>query len=282
MPGDLHTHSTFSDGSLKADRLPPLAARAGLAYLAVSDHDSLHAVRYGYAHPQAGGVRLIPATELTAFDFERGRRVHILCYWPDPECPALAAHCETMAARRNAACMQSARELEALYPQFRAADALELAQDSGVLYKSAIMQVLCQYGLADGIYKETYRELFGSGQGRVLHEPAHQPVAEVLQVIRAARGVAVLAHPSVYKSMELARELAAAGCIDGFEVEHPRNTKEDKAALRALAAEYGLLVTGGSDFHGLNTGRPRPLGLCHTADAEIGRLETLARRRKQE
>ena len=153
MPGDLHTHTTFSDGSLKADWLPRLAARAGLSHLAISDHDSMHSVRYGYANPLRENVRLIPATELTAFDFERGRRVHILCYWPDETCPDLIAHCQLMADRRNAVCRQSGRELEEIYPQFRLEDALALAQDGGVLYKSTLMQVLCDYGLADGIYK---------------------------------------------------------------------------------------------------------------------------------
>lgn len=281
MPGDLHTHSTFSDGSLKAELLPRLAERAGLRHLAVSDHDSMRAVRYGYDHPRAGDVSLVPATELTAFDFERGRRVHILCYWPDPESAALAAHCETMARRRAAACAQSARELEEIYPQFRAQDVLELVQDGGVLFKSAMMQVLCEYGLADGIYKETYQELFGAGRGRVLHEPAYESVDQVLKTIRAACGVAVLAHPTVYKSMELARELAAAGRLDGVEIDHPRNAAADQEELRALARGYGLIVTGGSDFHGRNAGKPRPVGLGRTADDQIARLEALAKKRRR-
>ena len=119
MPGDLHTHTTFSDGSLKADWLPRLAARAGLSHLAISDHDSMHSVRYGYANRLRENVRLIPATALTAVDFERGRRVHILCYWPDETCPDLIAHCQLMADRRNAVCRQSCRELEEISPQLR-------------------------------------------------------------------------------------------------------------------------------------------------------------------
>ena len=92
---------------------------------------------------------------------------------------------------------------------------------------------------------------------------------------------AVLAHPSVYKSMELARELAAEGRIDGVEIDHPRNTEEDKKELHALARAHGLIVTGGSDFHGRNAGRARPLGMCRTAGEEIARLEALAQKRRQ-
>lgn len=280
MAGDLHTHTTFSDGSLQVQWLPKLAARAGLTHLAISDHDSMQSVRYGYANSLRDGVRLIPATELTAFDFERGRRVHILCYWPDKTCPDLIAHCELMAQRRNAVCTQSAKELEQLYPQFKLEDTKPLVQDGGVLYKSTLMQVLVNYGLADGIYKQTYKELFGESGGKVLHDPQYQTVDQVLDVIQKARGVAVFAHPSVYQSMELVQQLAQQGRIDGVEIEHPRNTEQDKQALYELANKYGLIVTGGSDFHGQNTGTPRALGMCRTSDQAIAQIEQLAQRRK--
>lgn len=281
MPGDLHTHTTFSDGSLPVQALPALAKRAGLNWLAVSDHDTLRSVRYAYDHPNEDGVALIPATELTAYDFERGRQVHILCYWPDADCPRLAAHCQLMARRRNQVCTQSARELEQLYPQFRLQDALRLAGAGGVLYKSTLMQVLYQYGLADGIYQQDYKALFGAKGGKVLHNPRYEPVDTVLQTIRAARGVAVFAHPSTYNSMELVRQLAAQGRIDGVEVEHPRNTPQDKQELRRLAQQYGLLTTGGTDFHGMNTATPRPLGLCRSTEEQIDRLNRLAAARKR-
>ena len=100
MPGDLHTHTTFSDGSTPADKLPFLAACAGMTHLAISDHDSIRSVRYAYAHPVQNGVHLIPATELTAYDYERAHRVHLLCYWPD-DCPALEDFSRMMAERET-------------------------------------------------------------------------------------------------------------------------------------------------------------------------------------
>ena len=281
MAGDLHTHTTWSDGALPAPVLPKLAARAGLAWLAISDHDTLLPVEYAYAHPTAEGVSLIPATELTAYDFGRGRQVHILCYWPDRDCPELAAHCRTMAERRNAVCTQSAKELEVISPQFKLEDARCMADEGGgVLFKSTLMRVLYEYGLADGIYQQDYKTLFGAKGGKVLHNPEYEPVDQVLAVIKAARGVAVFAHPSVYNSMELVRELAAAGRIDGVEIEHPRNTPEDKEALRRLAKEYGLVTTGGTDFHGLHAGKARPLGLCRCTEEEVLRLNELANAKK--
>ena len=114
----------------------------------------------------------------------------------------------------------------------------------------------------------------------MLHDPDYQTVDQVLEVIRKARGVAVFAHPSVYQSMELVTELALAGRIDGIEIEHPRNTLEDKKVLYQLVAQCNLLVTGGSDFHGRNTGSPRALGMCRTGDDALERLEQLAQARK--
>lgn len=278
MPGDLHTHTNFSDGSSDIELLPKLAARAGLTHLAVSDHDTTLSAEYAYGHPVVQGVRMIPAVELTGFDVARGRRVHLLCYWPKLT-PALKEFCALMAARRNAATEKSMEELEALYPQFCREEAKAFSRRSGVTYKTHLIRLLFEYGNTDGIYKELYRELFGAGRGRVLHDPAYEPVQAVLELARGTGGVVVLAHPSVYSSMELAAQLAAQGAIDGVEIDHPRNTTQDKAALHELARQYGLIVTGGTDFHGMHMSKPTPLGAMTTRDEMLARIEALAQSR---
>ena len=144
------------------------------------------------------------------------------------------------------------------------------------------MRVLWQYGLADGMYNTVYKSLFGLKpvRGRILHTPRYEPVDTVLDVIKASRAVVVLAHPSVYHSMELARELIAAGRLDGVEIDHPRNTPEDRAELTRLAKENGLIVTGGTDYHGINTVTPRPVGAFATGDEMIARIGDIAKARK--
>lgn len=278
MPGDLHTHTNFSDGSSDIELLPKLAARAGLTHLAVSDHDTTLSAEYAYGHPVVQGVRMIPAVELTGFDVARGRRVHLLCYWPKLT-PALKEFCALMAARRNAVTEKSMEELEALYPQFCREEAKAFSRRSGVTYKTHLIRLLFEYGYTDGIYKELYRELFGAGRGRVLHDPAYEPVQAVLELAHGTGGVVVLAHPSVYSSMELAAQLAAQGAIDGVEIDHPRNTPQDKAALHELARQYGLIVTGGTDFHGMHMSKPTPLGAMTTRDEMLARIEALAQSR---
>ena len=281
MPGDLHNHTTYSDGSVPVARLPLMAARVGLDAMAISDHDTLRSVQYAYDHPVQDGVKLIPATELTGYDYERQHRVHLLAYWPDPESEALRRHCDIMRQRRNECCLQSARELEAIFPQFRTEQALEYASDSGVLYKSGIMQALQQLGLCDGIYTGLYHELFGwEPRGKCLHSPTYPPVREVLATAKAAGAVVVFAHPTVYKSMPLLRELVAEGAIDGIEVDHPRNSPEDRAECAALCAAHGLIVTGGSDFHGANHKVPHPVGTCTTEEDQIARILELAHQRR--
>lgn len=274
--GDLHTHSTFSDGALEVRRMPRLAAAAGLSHLAVSDHDTLLSAEYARRNTGACGVTLIPAAELTGLDERRGRRVHLLCYDPKPT-DELAAFCEQMKQARNAAAEQSLAAVEQRYPQFSREFAWELARDAGVCFKGHIMRVLLEFGYTDGLYRDLYRQLCREG---VLKGPDYVPFERVLEIAHRAGAAVVLAHPSVYRSMELFRELAAAGAIDGVEIDHPRNTEEDKAELREAAARYGLIVTGGSDFHGLHSARPVTIG-SHKTDADnIARILEVAASRK--
>ena len=214
MPGDLHTHSSCSDGSTPIEKLPWLAACAGLDWLAISDHDTNRSVRYAYAHPEQNGVKLIPAVELTAYDYGREHRVHILCYYPD-DCEALARHTAVMDKRRYDAVYQSCKELEEICPQFKTEEALEFAKDSGTLYKAHVMRVLWQYGLSDGMYNTVYRSLFGLRpvRGKILHTPVYETVDTILNLIQECRGVAVLAHPSVYHSMPLARTTSSGHSV---------------------------------------------------------------------
>lgn len=278
MAGDLHTHTTYSDGSLPAQILVRIAQKSGLTHLAISDHDSWKSVEFAYTHDAETDITLIPATELTAFDFERKRRVHLLCFYPSKS-EALKQFCDEMANRRNQVCGQSLRELESLYPQFDRQMVQQLSADSGILYKTHLIRVLYELGYTDGIYKQLYKELFGKG-GTVLHDPKYESVDTVLDIIHQSKGVAVLAHPSVYDSMELAQELVQSGRIDGVEIEHPRNNEQDKQTLRELAREYNLITTGGSDFHGMHSSKPVFLGQCTTEDSQIVRIRQLAQHRQ--
>lgn len=278
MAGDLHTHSTFSDGSLEIEELPFLAHRAGLTHLAVSDHDSIACIEWAQKYDGTYPVQLLPAVELTCFDTIRNRQVHLLCYLPEIT-QELTAFCDVMAQRRNEATLKSMCQLEQEYPQFTRQAAQKLAKRAGVVYKTHIIRVLYELGYTDGIYKELYQHLFGKN-GKVIHYPDYESVETVLQIARNTGGVLILAHPGVYDSMELAQELAKAKKIDGVEINHPRNTQQVRQQLLDLAQKENLLITGGSDFHGMNMSKPAPIGSCTTTQLVIEQMKQLADNRK--
>ena len=94
----------------------------------------------------------------------------------------------------------------------------------------------------------------------------------VMDAVDAAEGIAVLAHPSEYHSMDLLRELCRNHRIRGIEVYHPRNTEEDKAEMLRLAEKYDLAVTGGTDYHGFYTTKKNPVGTFTTAESEFDKI----------
>lgn len=278
MPGDLHTHTTFSDGSLPIAQLPPMAACAGMDYLSVTDHDTFAASRWALEHPVVDGVKLIPGIELSAWDEERSRKVHLLCYGAN-ETPTLRRHVADIAASRNQQQRKSLQSLLQLYPFLKEEMFTDLAADGGVLFKAHLMRVLHEYGLTDTIYGPLYRQLLGRW-GSCHASPTYRaPVKTLLRAARAAKAVVVLAHPGVYDSMDLAVELAKAGRIDGVEIMHPGNDPDVQIMLRNLAQQYGLLVTGGTDYHAMHSDRVCPIGQRNTSDNQLQRLFALMRQR---
>ena len=123
-----------------------------------------------------------------------------------------------------------------------------------------LMQALELLGLTDGsIYGETYHKLFGwNPRGIVLHSPEYLPVRQVLATAKASGGAVVFAHPTVYKSMPLLRELAAEGAVDGIEVYHPSNSRRtapsalpcaNSTALWLLRARTSMAATTSTPPH---------------------------------
>ncbi len=277
MPSDLHSHTTFSDASVEIKYLPVLAKDKKLTYLAISDHDTFKAYDYCKKQKIQDGVRLIPAVELTAQDKKRKRPVHVLCYFPK-KTKQLKDFFETMAQRRNDVISKSLNMLEKEYPCFFQDEINEYKKDSGVLYKSHLMNILVKYGYTDVVYGDLFKKLLGK-KGKFLVNPEYYDVYYVIEMAKKAGAVVVLAHPSVYNSMALATELVAKNVIDGIEVYHPRNKPQDIEKLLHICNQNNLIITGGSDFHGQNTSKPTQLGACTCQDEQVERIIKLAKER---
>ena len=116
---------------------------------------------------------------------------------------------------------------------------------------------------------------------KIMHLPELKVSCTCVRVpVVRSHSVSIVVRTKEKISVERARELIAAWRLDGVEIDHPRNSPEDKTELLRLAKENGLLITGGTDYHGIHTVTPRPVGAFTTHDEQIARLNDLAKARK--
>jgi len=144
------------------------------------------------------------------------------------------------------------------------------------------MRALIDYGYALEFYGKLNDELFNLQNGTCLVEREYPDVKFVLELIKAARGVSVMAHPAQYDNLELLEELAANGKIDGVEVYHYTADEETRNRMLEIAQKYNLIVTGGSDFHGLYNAQPSHLGSNTTTKENLDRIIRLSNKRGTE
>ncbi|MDR0197465.1 MAG: PHP domain-containing protein [Oscillospiraceae bacterium] len=275
MKADLHCHTTLSDGSLGIEEVIAQAKRKGLDCLAITDHDTLSSVSRATVLGQRYGIHMIPAVEFSAFDGKRGAKAHIICY--NPKKPdRLEGLCLRTSESRKIRGKKMAMKVIEEYP-ITLENIAKYAAGSKAVYKCHIMHALMDYGYTTNLYGDIYNGLFGAKTGLcsdiVQSEVDEYPeVKFVLQLVHSAGGMAVLAHPRVYDNFDLLEELAASGDIDGVEVWHGSAKDGDKERLVAIADNYNLITTGGSDFHGFYNHYPTPLGTALTPEASLQRI----------
>lgn len=269
MSGDLHCHSTKSDGSLEPCRLVDLAARLKLPYIALTDHDTMDGVEKAAARGREVGVRVIPGIEITTFDYKNGRKAHILCYMPQKPGPLLELCRETL-KNRTEATLKMAEKVAARYP-VDAGIVRAYGSKSAALYKQHIMLALMDMGYSLSVFGELYSELFSPKNGWAFVDFKMPETREALRVAKETGGVVVLAHPGVYGNFEIIGELAEMG-LAGVEVWHPRQSEEDTRRAFEAARRYKLIRTGGSDFHGMCASKVSVLGARLTEPSELERL----------
>lgn len=273
----MHCHTNCSDGSSTPEELVAYAKQAGLDAVAVTDHDTLRGIPRAVAAGEQLGITVLPGVEFSAMDLRRGVKVHLLCYLPSRP-GALEVLSKKILASRDRAFRQSLCKVAQRYPVSEE-QVLRYAGESACLYQVHIMRALLEMGYTDQIYGELYNQLLGDdGVCKVPH--AYLDMWETVEQIKSAGGVCVMAHPSVYRSIETMRELAAAGALDGIECSYPRARAEDAAAVAETAARFGLLSTGGTDFHGAYSALARPVGACVTDNATVERIFSLAASRR--
>lgn len=258
MEADLHCHSTCSDGSASPELLVRYALRLGLDVLSLTDHDTMAGTARLQAAADGPPLRIIPGVECTTKDPASGRSVHVLCYAPQK--PALLEPLlQETSARRRQAKLDMTEKLVKLYPALAVEDVLELSAGSASIFESHIMAALAGAGITNQPYGPLLDELIGK------HGSCHTPIAypdtpDVITLMHEAGGFVSVAHPGQFDSVELTLRLAKEHRIEGIECFHYRNSPAVVRQCLDAARQYGLAVTGGSDFHGMNTKTPHPLG----------------------
>ncbi|MBQ7545745.1 MAG: PHP domain-containing protein [Clostridia bacterium] len=270
MGADLHCHTRLSDGSMGIDSLIVLAKKQGIQTISITDHDCLagnvRAKRIGEQHD----VRVLPGVELSATDHERNSRAHLICYLPDSP-DRLEGLCRRNLLESKKSSQYMILKTSLQYP-VTSDFIIKCATGSTGVYKQHIMHAMMESGLTDRIYGDLYKQLFdANSQNNVLRESNYPSPKEILEAIHDAGGIAVLAHPALYDNFELLDELIEEG-LDGVEVWHPSADEETVARLQQTAKKNGLLMTGGSDFHGMYGVGNTTIGTCQTPDENLEAL----------
>jgi predicted metal-dependent phosphoesterase TrpH len=269
---DLHTHTSFSDGTNTPTENVALAAERGLAGLAITDHDTTEGFDEAVAAAAAADLEMVTGIEFSA-EYE-GASLHVLSYWVDPADEPLRAELKRLTdtrLRRGEMMVEKLQELgyEISFDQVR-----EIA-GGGLIARPHVAKAMVEAGIVP-TEKEAF-DRFISDDG-IAYVPKHalHPV-DALALIRGAGGVCVLAHPGMWKGAGsvpdgLIEEMAEGGMV-GLEVDHPDHDDQQRAYYRAMAERLDLVPTGASDCHGARYGYR--LG-CETTDTE--RFAELRRR----
>lgn len=298
---DLHTHTTASDGTEAPAANVRLAREAGLAAVAITDHDTTGGVAEALAEGERLNVTVVPGAELSTF--AEGTDIHILAYYTRPEDSRWKERLQGLRSVRGSRNRLIVQRLNALGIDITMeeveAQAGRAGGDSGrsggsgltgsgmsgrsgagsaeektpaeaggkTVGRPHIAEVLVAKGVVSSM-KEAFDRYLASGAAAYVNPPRVHPL-EALEWIREAGGVSVIAHPGLYGRDELVGRLIKAGAA-GVEVYHSDHSEEDIVRYGRLAERHGLIATGGSDFHGLRGGKPfhGPIGGV-TVDASV-------------
>ena len=264
LSGDLHCHTRLSDGSLGIEDLIVFAKKKGIETIAITDHDCLAGTVRGKVIGARHGIQVIPGVELSSTFEKYNKNLHILCYLPESP-DMLEGLCKRNSLARKKASHFMMLQTAKRYP-ITTEFIIKCATGSTNLYKKHIMQALIECGYANSFNGDLYKELFTTeSENNILVVPKYDSVQNVIDEIHTAGGIAVLAHPVASGCIDYINEIIEMG-IDGIEVFHPSADDEQQAMLKKIAVSHKILMTGGSDFHGMYNQYNVSLGDYNTPD----------------
>ncbi|MGL6166991.1 MAG: PHP domain-containing protein [Fusobacteriaceae bacterium] len=244
MKVDLHIHSTVSDCNYTIENIIKKAKESGLTHISITDHDTVLGIGETVELSKKYGINATPGIEISAYDFNRKRKVHILGYKNIGE--NVSKLCGEIPKKREEQSKKYFDEIKNKGYNISWDKIKKNAGKTGV-FKQHIMLNLIENGYTDKIYGELYNILFK--KETTVSDMEYVDVYDAVKAVKDDGGIAVIAHPCVYKNEELIKDLIPYG-LDGIEVYHPKHLSKDIELLQKIAVENNLLITGGSDFHG--------------------------------
>jgi len=247
---DLHSHTRYSDGSATPQELLALAQAAGASAVAITDHDTVAGLSEGRAAAAELSIEFIDGIEISA-EYSPGT-MHILGYFINAESTSFNATLVELREAREHRNPQIAARLQALGLDI-AYEEVERLAGNDVVGRPHFARLLVERGYATSI-QDAFNRFLGKGAAAYVEKARLSPAASIA-LIHEAGGVAVLAHPyqlklaSVEEVERLIVELAALG-LDGIEAIYSRHSEDERRTYAQMARRHGLLVTGGSDYHG--------------------------------
>jgi len=252
---DLHTHSTASDGTLPPERVVEAAKRCHLAAIALTDHDSIAGVAAARAAGESAGIRVVAGCELSAFD--GGHEVHLLALHLT-RLDALEGRLAELRTMRHERAQKIVGKLNSLGIEITFDEVLRQS-NGGAVGRPHVARALMARGAVHD-FKDAFLRYLGSGAAAFVPKEKLS-IEDAIAIAHEAGGLAIWAHPAEGGRRERLEPMVKAG-LDGVEVRHPSHSPEDVKRLEALAEFFGLVVSGGSDWHGASEG-PRKLGIMN-------------------
>ncbi len=252
---DLHTHSTASDGTLAPEGVIEAAERCGLTALALTDHDTIDGVPAAREAGERLGIRVIAGVELSAF--QEDNEIHLLAMHVT-HIASLETRLTGLRTGRYTRAQKIVEKLNTLGIPLTLDEVL-LQSNGGAVGRPHVARALIARGFVHDFREAFTRYLGTAGTAFVARE--RLSIEDAIAIAHEAGALAIWAHPSDGGRRERLEPLVAAG-LDGLEVRHPSHSAEDVKRLQALADFFGLVPSGGSDWHGAPDG-PRRLGIMN-------------------
>ncbi|GMB10790.1 MAG: PHP domain-containing protein [Candidatus Improbicoccus devescovinae] len=266
MTIDLHCHSKLSDGSAGIGEIMFIARRTKIDTIAITDHDTFAGAVRAQVIGKRYGLNVILGAEFSAFSMKYNREIHILCYMCEyvERLGGLCQHNTQIRQRSIAIALQKIMKYYPISSQIVATK----ARGSTNVFKNHILQSVMDAGYNTHNYTGLFNKLFDSSSDSTIFSPPYSEPSEVIKSIHQAEGIAILAHPVADDVHTLLPELVESG-LDGVEAYFPGVSESECDNLVEFANNNNLIITGGSNFHGMYSPTSRLLGSYKTSEDQL-------------